>query len=400
MKLYYGNTYWDKTLKLSKNFLSIDKNISTEVLIVGGGMSGNICANILASHGYDVAVVEKNKLAQGSSTANTGLLQYSSDVMFWELKEKIGKEKALSFYKMCLEAMESLTKLNNDLELKTDYIPRASIYYASNEKDSEKIKKEFAYLKEYHFPVEFIDGERLKKEYSIDKPCALRTWKDAEVNPYKFIEAIIHRNIQLGVSYFENTDLDLEHLEESRIHTKENFSIDFKSIVLATGYTKVYDVIKDKARIDRTYAFSAKVDQMPPWKDQVMIWETKMPYLYFRTAKDNRIIAGGLDEKISAVQEEDRVLYEKTEEIKKEIEHFFPYLDIQIDYRWNALFGSSKDGMPFIGRDPENPNQYYLLGYEGNGTCYSMAGAKIIKDLMEGRHNPYVQILRVDRKIS
>lgn len=398
MKLYSGNTYWDKTLKLSKNFLSLNKNISTEVLIVGGGMSGNICANILATHGHKVTVIEKNTLAMGSSVSNTGLLQYSSDIMLWELEEEIGREKAVLFYKMCLDAMESLTDLNRRLEMETDFIQRSSIYYASNEKDVEKIEKEFAYLSKYNFPVEFIDEKTLKKEYHMDKPCALRTWKDAEVNPYKFIEAIIHQNIKLGVEYFEETAIDLDNIESSRAYTKDHFSIDFQSIVLATGYTKIYDVIKSKARINRSYAFSGKVNKTPPWQDSVMIWETKMPYLYFRTAKDNRIIAGGLDEKISHVEEDESIIYEKTEEIKKEIENFFPYLNIQIDYRWNALFGISKDGMPFIGRDPQNSNKYYLLGYEGNGTCYSMAGAKIINDLIQGKANPYSEILRVDRR--
>ncbi|MBP1743751.1 MAG: puuB 2, partial [Firmicutes bacterium] len=53
---------------------------------------------------------------------------------------------------------------------------------------------------------------------------------------------------------------------------------------------------------------------------------------------------------------------------------------------------------PFIGKDPFKSSTYYLLGYEGNGTCYSMAGAMIIKDLILGNSNQYADIVRVDRK--
>lgn len=72
-------------------------------------------------------------------------------------------------------------------------------------------------------------------------------------------------------------------------------------------------------------------------------------------------------------------------------------LKIDIQYSWNALFYRSKDGLPFIGRDPGNPDMYYLLGYGGNGTCYSIAGAFILSDLINGKPNIYEKIVRVDR---
>lgn len=101
-------------------------------------------------------LIEKNRLGGRSSSANTGLLQYSSDIMIWELAKEIGEEDAILFYKMCLEAMNSLTSLNKDLDSETDYILRDSIYYASNKKDSEKLKKEYNFLEKYDFPVEFL----------------------------------------------------------------------------------------------------------------------------------------------------------------------------------------------------------------------------------------------------
>lgn len=76
----------------------------------------------------------------------------------------------------------------------------------------------------------------------------------------------------------------------------------------------------------------------------------------------------GLDEQITTVQNDKDIIYKRTEDIKLEIKKFFPKLHLKIEYRWNALFGSSKDGLPFIGRDPIDKHLYYLLGYEGNGT--------------------------------
>ena len=93
-------------------------------------MSGNLAAYILAKRGHKVSLIEKNRLAMGSSSANTGLLQYSSDIIVQKLAKDIGEENAILFYKMCLEAMNSLTDLNKNLNLETDYILKDSIYYA------------------------------------------------------------------------------------------------------------------------------------------------------------------------------------------------------------------------------------------------------------------------------
>jgi len=128
-----------------------------------------------------------------------------------------------------------------------------------------------------------------------------------------------------------------------------------------------------------------------------MVWETRSPYLYFRTTEDHRIIAGGLDEEKDKLGDGDAVVHEKAGEIVKQIEAIFPDIDIRISYAWTALFGASKDGLPFIGQDTNQAGKYYLLGYEGNGTCYSMAGARIIYDLIMGNPNPYKDIVKMDR---
>ncbi len=61
----------------------------------------------------------------------------------------------------------------------------------------------------------------------------------------------------------------------------------------------------------------------------------------------------------------------------------FPNLQVKIEYAWNATFAESRDQLPFIGEDPEQPRVYYCLGYGGNGTVYSMMGAHIIANLIQ-----------------
>ncbi|MFD1928022.1 NAD(P)/FAD-dependent oxidoreductase [Sporosarcina siberiensis] len=398
MKLHSGDLYWNKTMDANSKFDKITKSFHTEILIVGGGMSAALTAHVLAANGMEVTVVERHRIGEGSSAANTGLLQYTSDKMLSDFVDDIGEEQAVLFYKMCLNAMKHLDSINAQLSDDTEYINKDSIYYASSDEDVQKLKVEFEYLKKYQFPVEFLTNEELIKRYSIDKPCAIKTCGDAEVNPFKFIQALTQMNDELGVRYYEHTEIDLDNLIENKVFTIDGHSITCEHLILTTGYVKQYPAIHNKSKINRTYAFCSKPLSSSPWKDEVMIWETKNPYLYFRTTKDHRIIAGGLDEEIDYVEENQNFILAKANDIKNQIQSIFPEIDIEISYAWNALFGSSVDGLPFIGRDPQMKSVYYLLGYEGNGTCYSMAGALILNDLINNKKNPYEDIVKVNRK--
>ncbi len=188
MKLSTGQTYWDKTAQPIKHFASLTEKHQSEIVIVGGGMSGTLAAYKLASVGKQVTVIDRAQIGKGSSSANTGLLQYCSDTMLSEFVDQIGEEDAVLFYQMCLEAMEELTSIAGTLSETTGYRLRDSIYYASTENDVAKLKREFMYLSKHNFPAEYLTRHELKERYNLDQPAAIRTWRDVEVNPYQFIK--------------------------------------------------------------------------------------------------------------------------------------------------------------------------------------------------------------------
>lgn len=397
MSLYEGTLYWDKTVANPLRFARLTANTRTRVLIAGGGITGNLCAHKLSSAGMEVMVAEKGRLGRGSSLANTGLLQYRSDKMLSEIMVDLGVEPAVRFYRMCLEAIDDITTLNDTLPGPTDYHLRDTIYFASSPEDEEPLWREYQCLADYCFPAAFLDGRELRQRYGIDRPAALHTWNDAEVNPYRFVQALIRANQALGVRYFEDTELDLDNIQSNQVLTRDGYQITFDFLILTTGYSRLYSLVRDKVIARRTYAFCSEPFQGELWKDRVMIWETRRPYLYLRSTMDGRIIAGGMDEDPVDRQAPIDIIRARAQDIARQVEGLFPHLDIKIAYAWDGLFCGTTDGLPFIGPDPNRPNLLYLLGYEGNGMCYSMAGASILKDYIEGRANPYQALVRADR---
>lgn len=396
-ELIFGNTHWDERKRVF-HFDKVIEDMDTDLLIIGGGMSGTLTGYILSQEtDRKITILDGRDIATGSSRANTGLLQVSSDTMLSEFIETIGEKKARAFYRMCQEAMADLFRLKERFP-ECSLRERQSLYMATEVHHEGKLRKEFEALKGQGMSLRYLTREEAKKEYDADCYNALLIDGDADVDPVQFIETLTLENIRNGVTYHEDTEVDLTSVEEKELYTKDGHRITFKDVIFATGYAYIYPFLEEKIKIGRTYALVAEKYKESPWKDEVMIWETRDPYLYLRTSQDGRIVAGGLDEEVDQVEKGEEKLKNKEKELVDACRNLLHHeIPLQVECFYNALFGSVKDGLPLIGKDPRGKSHYYLLGYEGNGTCYSMAGARILSDLLQEKENPYAEIVKLDR---
>ncbi|MBB4826461.1 glycine/D-amino acid oxidase-like deaminating enzyme [Sporosarcina luteola] len=400
MAIHAGQLYWPTTMNEASTIQNhVDEKIY-DAVIIGGGMSGALTALSLVNAGLKVAIVDQKEFADGSTAANTGLLQYSNDIMLHELIEQIGEEKAIAFYQLCYKALNDLHETAGKLPIDPEFINRPSIYYASDENDLRKIKKEFEVLSTYDFPCEYWDHSTLIDRTGINKPGALLTYGDAEVNPYKLVRGILQMIQSQGADLHSGLRVEDVIETEGILHVvTSGGKIKARNVIYTTGYVKppvgklTGDVLK------RTYVAVSKPIQQPAWFEKALIWETKRPYLYMRTTVDDRIIIGGLDEETDQINIPLEAIQAKAERLIREANELLPGLQMELEMSYCALFGESQDELPFIGRHPEKPHQYYLLGYGGNGTVYSMLGAKMLTEMIQGKEPAHSQIVGLDRSV-
>lgn len=399
MDLHNGMLYWPTTF-VKPSHTNPTKYEHYDVIIIGAGMSGMLTANALVNEGLRVAILERNEIASGSTSANTGLLQYSNDIMLHELAQQIGEQNAVHFYRLCYEALGTLEKIAASLPDKADFIRRPSICFASKNSDVKKLQAEFEMLHQHGFPVELWNDIIVKNRLPFEAPAALYTMNDAEINPFKFVIYLAEQLKSRGVHIFENTFGNIIEDEGTQLTIKTMHG-DFKTsrIVYTTGYDRLpYGKMKG-ADINRSYAIVTEQNpRFKGWYEKALIWETARPYLYLRTTVDNRIIIGGLDEHRAHPAKEEEKIDTMAQALLEKLQELIPNETFHAPYRYCASFGESNDNLPFIGQHPMKENHYYLLGYGGNGTVYSMLGAEILADLIMGRKNDDARLVTLDRK--
>ncbi|TCI47358.1 FAD-binding oxidoreductase [Exiguobacterium sp. SH3S2] len=399
MEMHNGNLYWPIT---ESEQIVLQKPIQKEqydVLVIGAGMSGTLTAYTLYKDGIDFAVLDKGKVGAGSTAANTGLIQYSNDIMLHELADQIGEVDAVRFYKLCREAVDALDEVAETVDAKDVYIRRDSLCFASEEADVPKLKREYEMLTKHGFDAEWLDQTALQDRFPFDKPAALITKGDAEVNPLTLSRQVVRHLSMNDVPIFEETDVT-EVVPDGDVWLVLTPDGTFKAghVIFATGYGPAPLLDTHRIELNRSYAIATNpIKDFKDWDGQALIWETKRPYLYLRTTVDGRIIAGGLDEEKPETPHSDALIRNRAERIRQEVAALFPMYDLTVEYAWAALFGESIDHLPFIGEHPDRKNLFYLLGYGGNGTVYSMLGSKILSDLVRGIDNSDARLVRLDR---
>src|SRR5205823_4701039 len=124
---------------------------------------------------------------------------------------------------------------------------------------------------------------------------------------------------------------------------------------------------------------SAPIEDLSPWPDRALMWETARPYVYIRSTEDGRLMAGGEDEPWAAAHRDPGRLPWKSRRILERVRTYLPNLRIEPEYCFAGTFGTSDDGLPLIGETPECPGVWFALGYGGNGITFAAMASAILR---------------------
>lgn len=313
MNLKSGLPFWLIKSGLPFDYPKLNEHLDTDVLILGGGISGGLAGYHLTNAGVKCTIVDSREIGMGSTCASTSLLQYELDIPLCKLNDIIGLDDAVRTYQLCAKAIGKLKIIANEIGL-DDFENKKSLFFADNKKHVQLIKDEYRIRKENNFNVEFLENAEIKKEYNFSSPAAILSDTAAETNAYKFTHLLHQSIIKKGNDVFERTTVEkIEHSDKGiAVTTTDGKIIKAKKTIYATGYEAVNQVGKKIAKLYSTYAVaSKKLDDVSWWNKDILYWNSADPYLYMRTVNNDRIIIGGRDEPFYDPAKRDKLLEKK-----------------------------------------------------------------------------------------
>lgn len=400
MDLRSGRPFWPLKNGLMAAYPALDRDESCDVAVIGGGITGALVADALAAEGVDVVLLDRRDVAAGSTAASTSLLQYEIDVELVDLIDRVGEDDAVRAYRLGLEAIDRIEILTAEIGDDCDFRRRDSLYLASKPSHVAKLRREFECRRRAGFDVQFLEAGRLAEEYGFSAPAAILSGGDAEIDVHRLTHGLLRRSRERGCRIYDRTEVSKIRRSGGRatLRTDRGPAVRARRIVFATGYESQSYLRRKVGDLISTFAVvSEPMEPFPEWPGRCLVWETARPYFYLRSTPDGRILMGGGDEDDADDHRRDGLIGRKSAYLRRRFRALFPSADFEVAFAWAGVFGETEEGLARIGRPPERPDDYFAMGYGGNGITMSVTASRLITDDFLGRDNPDARIYRFDR---
>lgn len=394
-----GNPLFININKIKKQYNYLTEDVETDVIIVGGGVTGSILGYYFSKEGIDTVILEKSRIAHGSTSITTSLLQYELDSNLMALTENVSLDHAINSYKLGVKALDEIEKFIKEYGNKCDYIKRDTLLYTAKKLEIEELYQEYKLRKENGFNVKFINED--ENPFSFDLKAGVYGIEGgAELDPFKYTHHLLEVACNNGLRVYENTPvIDVKYNKDYvEAITSYNHKVRGKILVLATGFnTKLFT---DRNFGVKTYTYNIvtkPLKNIEGWFNNVLIRDNEDTYNYFRTTPDNRIIAGGEDTPFTD-NFNLKIAMEKYDILEQRVKNMFNKIDdIEIEYKYCGTFDSTKDNLGFIGKDPKNDKLWYGLGYGANGILFAILGGMMLPKLYRGEVSDYLKYFNICR---
>ena len=365
------DSIWTRSADLP-SFPQLQGDKKTEVLIVGGGMAGILCAYFLEKQGIDYLLAEGRSICSGVTKNTTAKITSQHGLIYHKLVKDIGIEKTAMYLKANQEALQTYEELCQKIECNFEMKPS----YVYSLDDPWKIEQELSALDEVRFEAHYSKAEELPFKVA----GAVCFEHQAQFHPLKFIDGIAK-----GLNIYENTFV--EELKENAAVTKQG-KISFDKIIFTTHFPidNKHGMYFLKMYQHRSYVIALKnaADVKGMYIDE------SGKGLSFRTYKDYLLLGGGSHRtgkeggNWSELRDFARQYYPEAKEIAS----------------WATQDCMTLDYIPYIGQYSIGKKTYYVAtGFNKWGMTSSMAAAKILTDLIVEKENHYVEVFNPSRSM-
>lgn len=352
------------------NFPELKENIQTDILVIGGGLAGLLCAYFLHTDGADVTLVESGKICGGISGNTTAKITSQHGAVYNDLINRFGVQKAKLYLEANEMALAEYRRMCRHIDC--DFEEKSAYVYAKN--SIAKIEKEAEALNILGFNADLVTDIPLPFPIA----GAIRFKNQAQFNPLKFAYSV-----SKGLKIYEHTKV--RELKGTTAVTDMG-NITANKIIVATHFPFInkHGSYFMKLYQDRSYVIALSNAQNV---DGMYIDEAEHG-LSFRNYGDLLLLGGGGHRtgKPGGNYDELRAFARK----------YYP--QAKEKYYWAAQDCMTLDGVPYIGHySAQTENLFVATGFNKWGMTSSMVAAQILCDLVQNRSNKYADLFSPSR---
>jgi glycine/D-amino acid oxidase-like deaminating enzyme/nitrite reductase/ring-hydroxylating ferredoxin subunit len=385
--------YWTDSAALPA-FPKLDRDLTVDVIVIGGGIVGLTTAYLVAAGGQSVAVIERDRCAMIDTGHTTAHLTMVTDTRLCELSRTFGKTHAQAVWDAGLAAIAEIDTIIREHNIPCEFEWVSGYLHApggrAGSTEVQSFQEEAQLAAELGFDVVALGNVPL-----VGGP-GLHVANQARFHPRKYLAGVAAAIRDSGGQIFEHTEAEEFRDEPPSVRANGHW-IHAAEIVVAThnplvglaGLTSA-TAFQTKLALYTSYAIAGRIK--PGIVPDALFWDTADPYHYLRLERHRDydvVIFGGEDHKTGQATNTNDC-YQRLEETLIGMLRTRASADIELTHRWSGQVIETPDGLPYIGRMADH--QLAATGFAGNGMTFGTLAGMMMADAIAGRSNPWADL--------
>jgi len=379
-----NRSFWQsaESPNLSSDFI----DLAFDTIIVGAGITGVTLAKELQNRGIKCLLLDKENPGFGTTGGTTAHINNFYDASYNEVIDNFGETAA---QQLLISTFDTVDYIRNNIvrnRIDCDFSICDFFLFSAEEGQNGQLDQIYAAHQQLGLKTSWINSI----PFSVPFKKAIRIEGQGQFHPIKYIDGLLSTYINEGGALLTDQIIEEYDNDNNRITIKTSDKRIFtaKNLVWATHTPPGKNRFNFLLAPYRSYVVVLKLSEGASEAGQAA--DLYDPYHYFRyhQAEDAQyLIVGGFDHKTGDEKDTEKHF----DDLKQWADEHFDYDELVA--QWSSQYYVSADGLPYIGRMPNESNVYIATGYGGNGMTFGSMASLIIPDLIEGMETPLSELL-------
>lgn len=383
------NNYYEASVQRPAAEPPLQSHLQADVLVVGAGFAGLSAAIELAQRGYQVVVLEAQRICSGASGRNGGqaIAGFASGQSPFE--QQLGLADAQRAWEMSLQAIDLIDARIQAFQIDCDRV-NGYLYVADSARKARALEREMQMLRtQYRFETQWSEGAAVQQHIQSTRYCAAAyETRSGHLHPLKYGLGLARAARALGVRIFEHSAVQTLQRGKRLCATTAEGSVQADFAVLAGNCSlaqygaQVAPEIYPRTMPVGTYIIGT-APIAPALREQLLphnaaVCDNNFVLDYFRFSADHRMLFGG------RVSYSTRTPKDLATRMRRRMVQIFPALaSVPVDFVWGGFVDISMNRAPDFGR--LGSNLYYLQGFSGHGVALTGLAGQLVAQAIQGQ---------------
>jgi len=366
-------------------------DLDTEVVIVGGGLTGCVTSWSFAVAGVKTVLLEADSIGRGATTESAGLIREDFDASFRENAAAHGLRAARTMWQTMRRASLDFPAAIRRLGIRCDLAPADCLTFARAYSENPRLlQREYQSRREAGLDHIWLKSAAVSRQAGIDSGGAIRTHGFA-LDPYRacvgFAAAATSRGAQL------HEDSPVRRIRAGRkqvVVSTATGTIRASAVVVATS-PGLADLRALRRHLKAIDVYAVVTEPLPAAvRRQVgsrssALRDIDIPHHLLRWLKDDRVFFSGADQPVVADRARSKALVQRTGQLMYELSVLYPAISgLQPEWAWSSTHYETVDRLPFIGLHRNFPRHLFAMGAAQHGAGFAWLAARILLRQYQG----------------